>query len=57
MPAQPFAFYNKMNGFVGKGRVVGVICLNFSKVFDTVFHNILEPKPVYCSMDEWIMNP
>lgn len=45
-----------MNRFVDKGRAVGVIYLNFSKVFDTVFHNILEPQPKYCSMDEWIMN-
>lgn len=56
MPAQQFAFYNKMNGFVDKGRVVCAIYLNFSKVFDTVFNNNLEPKPRYCSMDEWIMN-
>lgn len=56
MPAQPFAFYNKMNGFVDKGRVVVVIYLNFSKIFDTIFHNILELKPKHCSMDEWIMN-
>ena len=45
-----------MNGFVDKGRVVCAIYLNFSKVFDTVFNNILELKPRYCSMDEWIMN-
>ncbi|KAK4829117.1 LOW QUALITY PROTEIN: hypothetical protein QYF61_002155, partial [Mycteria americana] len=39
-----------MTGFVGKGRAVGVIYLNFSKAFDTVSHNILEPKLRYCSL-------
>lgn len=45
-----------MTGFVDERGAVGVIYLNFSKAFDNISHNILEPKLIYCSMDEWIMN-
>ncbi|PKU40376.1 rna-directed dna polymerase from mobile element jockey-like [Limosa lapponica baueri] len=35
------AFCDRMTGWVDEGRAVGIIYLNFSKAFDTVFHNIL----------------
>ncbi|KAJ7406262.1 hypothetical protein BTVI_65933 [Pitangus sulphuratus] len=35
------AFYDGMAGWVNEGRAVDVVCLNFSKAFDTVSHNIL----------------
>lgn len=37
------AFYDAIVGWVD-GRGVGVVYLNFSKVFDTVSHNILAMK-------------
>ena len=38
------AFFNKMTGFVGEGRVVKVIYLKFSQAFNTVCHNVLISK-------------
>ncbi|PKU41890.1 rna-directed dna polymerase from mobile element jockey- hypothetical protein [Limosa lapponica baueri] len=38
------AFYDGMTGWVNEGRAVGVVYLEFSKAFDTVFQNILIDK-------------
>ncbi|PKU35686.1 rna-directed dna polymerase from mobile element jockey- hypothetical protein [Limosa lapponica baueri] len=35
------AFYECMTGWIDEGRVVDVVCLDFSKAFDTVSHSIL----------------
>jgi len=32
---------------------VNIICLDFSKAFDTVFHNNLIGKLRKCGLDEW----
>ena len=46
------AFYDGMTGGVDEGRAVDVVYLDFSKVFDTVSHNILG-KLRKCELDEW----
>jgi len=38
------AFYDKITRSVNEMRAANIICLDFSKAFDSVFHNILEPK-------------
>ncbi|GAB0192436.1 mitochondrial enolase superfamily member 1 [Grus japonensis] len=47
------AFYDGMTGWVDEGRAVDDVYLNFSKAFDTVFHNILIGKLRKCGLDEW----
>ncbi|GAB0176085.1 mitochondrial enolase superfamily member 1 [Grus japonensis] len=47
------AFYDGMTGWVNEGRAVEVVYLDFSKVFDTVFRNILIGKLRKCGLDEW----
>jgi len=47
------AFYSGMTGWVDEGRAVDVFCLDFSKAFDTVSHNILLGKLRKGGLDEW----
>jgi len=42
-----------MTGWIDEGRAVSVVCLNFSKAFDAVSHNILLAKLRKCGLDEW----
>jgi len=44
-----------MTGWVGEGRAVGVVYLDFRKAFDTVSHNNLLSKRRKCGLDEWLM--
>ncbi|GAB0180757.1 mitochondrial enolase superfamily member 1 [Grus japonensis] len=54
------AFYDGMTSWVGEGRAVDVVYLDFSKAFDTVSHNILVSKLRKCGLDEgsvrWVEN-
>jgi len=36
--------YDEMTGLVGEGRAVDIVCLDFSKTFDTTSHKILVEK-------------
>ncbi|GAB0181272.1 mitochondrial enolase superfamily member 1 [Grus japonensis] len=47
------AFYDGVTGWVDEGRAVDVVCLDFSKTFDTVSHNILIGKLRKCGLDGW----
>jgi len=47
------AFHDGMTSWVDQGRAADVVCLDFSKAFDTVSHNILISKLRKCGLDEW----
>lgn len=47
------SLYDEMTGWVDEWRVVDVVSLDFSKVFDNVSHNILKDKLRKCGLDEW----
>jgi len=40
-----------MTGWVGEGRAMNVVCVDFSKAFDTVSRNILLGKLRKCGLD------
>jgi len=46
-------FCDSMTGWVDDGRTVDVVYLDFSKVSDTVSHNIPLGKLRKCVLDEW----
>lgn len=50
---QSDAFYDGTAGWVDERRAVGGVYLDFSKVFDTVSHNIPMDKLRKCELDEW----
>jgi len=37
-------FYDEMRGLVNEGRTLDVFCLNCSRAFSAVFHNVLIEK-------------
>ncbi|PKU45439.1 rna-directed dna polymerase from mobile element jockey-like [Limosa lapponica baueri] len=46
------AFCDGMTGWIDEGRAVDVVCLDFSKAFDTVSHSFLIGKLRKCGLDE-----
>ncbi|KAK4831679.1 hypothetical protein QYF61_018676 [Mycteria americana] len=54
------SFYDKVTRLVDEGKAVDVVCLDFSKAFDTVSHNILLEKLAAHGLDgytlRWVKN-
>ena len=48
----PTTFYDEMTGSVDEGRAVDIVYLDFSKVFDTVSHQILIEKKMKYRLDK-----
>jgi len=46
-------YYNGLTDWVAESTTVDVVYCNFSKAFDTVFHNSLLGKLRKCGLDEW----
>lgn len=46
-------FYNKTTTWMNAGWAVGIFWLDFSKVFNTVLHNIFIGKLQKCRLDRW----
>ncbi|KAJ7408458.1 RNA-directed DNA polymerase from mobile element jockey-like protein [Willisornis vidua] len=51
--ANLIAFYNETTSWLDEGRTVGIICLSFSKAFNTVSCNILTGKLKKTGLDQW----
>jgi len=51
--SRTFLELDGMTSWVDGGTAVDVVCLDFSKVFDTVSHNILLGKLRKCGLVEW----
>ena len=47
------AFCEGITGWVDEERAAEAVYLNFSKAFNTVYHNILIGKLRKCGLDEW----
>jgi len=54
------SFYDEVTHLVGEGKAVDVVCLDFSKAFDTVPHSILLEQLAAHGLDgctlHWIKN-
>ena len=54
------SFYDKVTHLVDEGKAVDVVCLDFSKAFDTISHSILLEKLAAHGLDGctlcWIKN-
>ena len=47
------AFHSKMTGLLNERKAVDVVCLDFSKAFDTVSHNIPIDKLTKYGLHKW----
>ena len=48
-------FYDAMPGLGDEGKAVDIVCLDFSKAFDTVSHKILIDKLLMYELDKQIV--
>lgn len=46
------AFYNEMTSLVDEKRAMDMVCLDFSKAFDTICHDILIDKLMKCGLEK-----
>jgi len=46
-------FYNKISPSVNMGRAMGVVYLDFSKAFKSMFHSLLLDKLTRYRLDGW----
>lgn len=51
--ANLITIFSEMSGLVNEGRAVDMVCLDFSKAFDTISHDILLDKLMKYKIEWW----
>ena len=53
--ADLIAFYEEITRWIDDGKAVDVVCLDFSKAFDTISHSIFAAKLSKCGLCNWVV--